>query len=558
MPPFMPPAYPPYPPFPYPAPLHPAQSMPNLPQFDQPWRQPYYPNNYPNKTASLQNISEEPHPPTGGQNGIHGYPNVSLRGKSTSQQHVRPSVPLRQSQSLLRSQSSTELAHGSHSDHCNIMNKSNDENVVLNNSTHDGNNFYDYENADEGENGEFFVEGMLDSRGLVQENVDIYTPDSAHVQDFDEFATEPVDSEIMCDRIALVYGRLGDLPVPPKKQKVLSYAAKRDPMKEEKPIDSFPPSLYVLDNLKNFRDNFTKTELDIIDDSGKPSGNTVAPLPSKKSVKALVKPPMRSTQFKIHTPVYPAFVQKDGDIDKLHKNLPDQKNMSISFSQLQNLQAANSYALDAASHVDYFISAAKDTVYDVMEKLENLSISDEAYQSMYDDLDESYQYLCAVGQANEFIVKKNVYGFAGISAHLREECLRNCKHLSSDNHQRLKNQPLNSSALFNGKVKSTMEDQSKDNNSQLVTHLLTRQRSTFANSFHSRSRNRGFSGFRGFRNRGGFQRGSRGRGGFSRGRSFSRNFSSNRGRPFVRPFNRGRGRGNQSHSPSNQKTTTSN
>ena len=550
----MPPAYPPYPPYPYPAPLHPAQSMPNLQEFGQPWRQPYYPH----KTASLQNISEEPHPPTGGQNSIHGYSNVSSRGKSTSQQNVNSNVPPPHHKSLLRSQSSMELAHGSYSEYCNNLNKSNDENVVSNNSENDCTNVHEYGTDNESAGTEFFVEGMLDSRGLVQENVDIYTPDSAQVQDFDEFATDPVDSEVLCDRIALVYGRLGDLPAPPKQQKVLSYAAKRDPMKEEKPIDSFPPSLYVLDNLKNFRDNFTKTELDIIDDSGKPSGNTVAPLPSKKSVKALVKPPMKSSQFKIHTPVYPAFVQKDGDIDKLHRNLPDQKNMSISFSQLQNLQASNSYALDAASHIDYFVSAAKDTVYEVMEKLENLSISDEAYQSMYDDLDESYQYLCAVGQANEFIIKKNVYGFAGISAHLREECLKNCKHLSSDNHQRLKNQPLNSSALFNGKVKSTMEDQSKDNNNQLVSSLLVRQRSTYANSFHSRSRNRGFSGFRGSRNRGGGFRGGRGRGGFPRGRPLSRNFSFTRGRHFIRSSNRGRGRGNQSHSPSNQKTTTSN
>ena len=404
---------------------------------------------------------------------------------------------------------------------------------------------------------------MLDNQGLVQENVDIYVPDSNTVTDFDDFAVDPVDPDTVSDRIALAYQRLGDLPPPPKQKKVLSYSAKREPLKEDKPIDSFPPSMYVLDNLKNFRDNFTKSELDVMDDSGKPSGSTVAPLSAKKHVKALMKPPSKGL-YKIHTPVYPAFVQKDGDIQNLHRNLPDQKNLSITVNQTQNLQAANSYALDACTHIDYFVSAAKDAVYDAMAKLENLNISEDTYQSMYDDLDESYHYLSAVGQANEFIVKKNVYGFAGISAHMREECLKHCKHLSTDNHQRLKNQPLNSSALFNGKIKSTVEDQSKDNSNTLVSRMITGTMPNLYNAlFPPRNRNRGFSQFRGARNSRGRGRGSRGNN-FQRGRFPSRGSQFGqftRGRfPGRRPYNRGRGRGGHQSttSDSHQKATTTN
>ena len=215
--------------------------------------------------------------------------------------------------------------------------------------------------------------------------------------------------------------------------------------------DLCPPSI-ILDSFQKFRASYRKNEgtcLVVDDNTGEKVGMVDESDYSNKKQALLIATKKSDLQFQVHNASYPQFTKLDTDYAKVFKSgIGD--NFNISRKQLNNIQTAASYSLDACSHMDALLWGVKECLEVALWKLKDYDYeTDQEYEHLTSELKEALEYLQSLGFCEEFIIKKNVWVFASLAAFMREAMLANNRGLDDQFSAQLKNLPFNAGKLYN-------------------------------------------------------------------------------------------------------------
>ena len=272
-------------------------------------------------------------------------------------------------------------------------------------------------------------------------------------EDFETFSLYDEMSKplTLVEKIEKLYERLPTLtrPLPPSAQAASSV---RDIPEIRGRIRSLPVPPLILDSFQRFRDSYRRQEgtVMIVDDhSGLPIGMAQEGDYSNRR-KALILPTTKSDlQFQVHDTRYPLFSKLDIDYTKLFK-AGSAETFQISRKQLNNLQMAASFTLDACCHLDALLLAIRKCLEHGLDKLDSYEYEgEEDYNQITADFTEGLEYLESAGFAEEFIIKKNVWAFSSVAAFMRENMLASTSQLDPELANTLKHLPFNAGKLYN-------------------------------------------------------------------------------------------------------------
>ena len=282
---------------------------------------------------------------------------------------------------------------------------------------------------------------------------DAEVPHQGPPEDFETFSLyEELSKPLtLVEKIEKLYVRLPLLtrPSPPSAQAASSV---RDLPEISGRIRSVPVPPIILQTFQRFRESYRRQEGQVMivdDESGLPVGMAQEGDYSNRR-KALLSPTTKSDlQFQVHDPVYPMYSKLDIDYTKLFKP-GSAETFQISRKQLNHLQMAASFSLDACCHLDALLLAIKKCLESGISKLEEFDYDTQAdYDHVTSDFNEGLEYLESAGFAEEYLVKKNVWSFSSIAAFMRENMLASAPQLEGQYANILKNLPFNSGKLYN-------------------------------------------------------------------------------------------------------------
>ena len=272
-------------------------------------------------------------------------------------------------------------------------------------------------------------------------------------EDFETFSMYEDFSKplTLVEKIEKLYVRLPTLvrPPPPSAHAASSV---RDIPEISGRVRSLPVPPLILDSFQRFRESYRRQEgsVMIVDDqSGLPIGVAQEGDYTNRR-KALINPTTKSDlQFQVHETHYPLYSKLDLDYTKLFK-AGSAETFQITRKQLNHLQMAASFTLDACCHLDALLLAIKTCLEKGLEKLDSYEYEgEEDYNVITADFSESLEYLESAGFAEEFIIKKNVWAFSSVAAFMRENMLATTTQLDPQLANTLKNLPFNAGKLYN-------------------------------------------------------------------------------------------------------------
>ena len=305
------------------------------------------------------------------------------------------------------------------------------------------------------------------------------------------------------ERIALAY-KYDPSIIPKPKQKKEKNTAFRGSDEEDKEKEvkisnptSFPPSQAVQDEWfaysKRHHKNTKPTVVYDIEKQEKPSesgetqpgGSTeseekgvVKPAAGlyRKVVKneALKNPPEKlAWTFDHHVAGWADMVVKDKDIDLILKDKDKDPQMELRLckKEWQHLQLAQNYILNAASHIQYYLSSSREAINQVLDTL------DPAIESAnLEKLQDTKAMLKGVGYGVETITSMGVYSHSGITALQREQFLMvEADYIPPEVKSTLIGQPFGSHYLYNDKLSKVMpliEKARKEHKERLLQQAL--------------------------------------------------------------------------------------
>ena len=271
--------------------------------------------------------------------------------------------------------------------------------------------------------------------------------------DFEEFSenAEAGKPLTLVERLEKLYARLPHLAPPPAPTKQVAPSV-RDPPEVEGRVKSLPAPPLILDTFQRFRASYRNQEgstptLDPV--TGEPMAMEEDGDIGKKK-KALTSHTKKgSLQFRVHNAKHPQCAKLDVDYDKLFPEYAA-KLFRLSYGQMNMIQTAASYTLDACCHLDALLLGVRRCLESTEQKLGEYDYeSDEEFTNMTSDLQEAHEYLQSLSFAEDFIVKKNVWIFASLSAFMRESMIATIPNLDTEIAARLKLQPFNAGRLYN-------------------------------------------------------------------------------------------------------------
>ena len=272
----------------------------------------------------------------------------------------------------------------------------------------------------------------------------------ADFEDYSENA-EAAKPLTLVERLEKLYIRLPHLAPPPQPSQQVGPSVRDTPELEGR-VRSLPAPPLILDTFQRFRNQYRNQEsttptLDPV--TGEPvRADDDSEISSKK--KALTAPTKKGNlQFQVHNPSHPPCARLDVDYDKLFPEY-SAKLFRLSYAQMNMLQNAASYTLDACCHMDAFLLGIRRCLESTEAKLGEYDYeSDEEFSHIMSDLSEAHEYLQSLSFAEDFMVKKQVWTFASLSAFMRESMLATVPNLDAEISARLKLQPFNSGRLYN-------------------------------------------------------------------------------------------------------------
>lgn len=272
-------------------------------------------------------------------------------------------------------------------------------------------------------------------------------------QDFETFSqySDAGKPLTLVERLEKLYARLPDLTPPPPPSQQMVPSVREIPEIENRPR-SLPAPPLILATFQRFRSQYRRQEgsSPLVDEV---TGAVIAQeddsdCSSKK--KALTQPTKKSPlQFQVHGAAHAVNSKLDMNYLKL---FPDHcsKNFRLSYGQMNMLQTAASYSLDACCHVDALLLGVKKCIEATLENLSDYEYeSEEEETAMTSDLHEALEYLQSLSFAEDFIIKKNVWLFSSIAAFMRESMLSAVPHLDPELSAWLRNLPFNAGKLYN-------------------------------------------------------------------------------------------------------------
>lgn len=276
---------------------------------------------------------------------------------------------------------------------------------------------------------------------------------NVNIEDFETFSMyEDMSKPLtLVEKIEKLYERLPQLsrPPPPSAQAASSV---RDLPEISGRIRSLPVPPLILDTFQRFRDTYRRQDgsVMIVDDqSGKPVGVAQEGDYTNRR-KALINPTTKSDlQFQVHDTHYPMYTKLDLDYTKLFK-AGSAETFQISRKQLNHLQMAASFTLDACCHLDALLLAIRKCLETGLERLDSYEYEgEEDYTQITGDFQEGLEYLESAGFAEEFIIKKSVWAFSSVTAFMRENMLATNPQLEPEFANGLKHLPFNAGKLYN-------------------------------------------------------------------------------------------------------------
>lgn len=271
--------------------------------------------------------------------------------------------------------------------------------------------------------------------------------------DFDEYSdySEAAKPLTLVERLEKLYIRLPNLAPPPKPEQQVLPSVRDNPEIAGR-IRSLPAPPIILDTFQRFRAAYRKQDgqSPVLDDI---TGEILrmeddSDISNKR--KALTQPTKKGNlQFQVHGASHPPCAKLDTDFNKL---FPDYsaKLFRLSYAQMNMIQMASSYTLDACCHLDALLLGVRRCIESTQQKLGEYDYdSDEEFETIMSDLQEAQEYLQSLSFAEDFIIKKNVWIFASLSAFMRESMLATVKGLDPEITAQLKLIPFNSGRLYN-------------------------------------------------------------------------------------------------------------
>lgn len=390
------------------------------------------------------------------------------------------------------------------------------------------------------------------------------------------------------ERIALAYKYDPSITPPPvvEKEKNTAFRGSDEDEKKDKEVkiknpSTFPPSPAVTDawfsySKKHHKNTKPKVVYELTQQETTASAAAGTPPPeggeaeqstsqgkgvvkvdkgvTKKVVKndALKEPPEKlKWTFDHHNPGWADVVIKDKDMGLivLDDTKEHQMELRLCKKEWQNLQLAQNYILNAASHIQYYLTSSREAINQVLDTL------DPAMEAPnIEKLQDTKAMLKGVGFGLETITGMAVYSHGGLTALQREQFLRQeCGYIPEDAKGILIGQPFGSHYLYNGKISTVMpqiEQARKEHSERLMQKALlaTLHKEEEKRRPDSRDRSSQLDDpFPGQSNldydTGGRGRGARGgRGGRGRGRPPKQHTQGNQGNRGRRGRNAGHGR----------------
>ena len=273
-------------------------------------------------------------------------------------------------------------------------------------------------------------------------------------EDFEEYSNFPELSQplTLVEKLEKLYDRLPRLQRPPPAS-VQAAASVREIPEIQGRVRSLPAPPFILDAFQKFRSSYRKTEGTslVVDET---TGAKVAMVEeadyTKKKTALNIATKKSDLQFQIHDSPYPQFTKLDTDYTKLFRS-GSGDNYHMSRKQINNLQTAASFALDACSHMDALLWGVKECLEVTIYNLKDYDYeSEEEFERTVAELREAQEYLQSLGFCEEFIIKKNVWIFSSLAAFMRESMLYNTSHIIDDQFvPQLRNSPFNAGKLYN-------------------------------------------------------------------------------------------------------------
>lgn len=272
-------------------------------------------------------------------------------------------------------------------------------------------------------------------------------------QDFETFSqfSDAGKPLTLVERLEKLYTRLPNLLPPPAPSQQMVPSARELPELENRP-KSLPAPPLILDTFQRFRAQYRRQEgsSPLVDEV---TGQVVAQeddsdCSTKK--KALTTPTKKGPlQFQVHGAAHATQSRLDMNYLKL---FPDHcsKNFKLSFAQMNMIQTAASYSLDACCHIDAFLLGVKKCIEATLDNLNDYEYETEDEQNaVSSDLKEALEYLQSLSFAEDFLIKKNVWVFSSIAAFMRESMLAAVPNLDQEISGWLRNLPFNAGRLYN-------------------------------------------------------------------------------------------------------------
>ena len=162
------------------------------------------------------------------------------------------------------------------------------------------------------------------------------------------------------------------------------------------------------------------------------------------------KPVKKQSDFHYNEPLFAAFVELDGDINKLRRD--DRKKWEIGLrltpDEIKNIQLAMAYNLYADSHLSAFLKASRAAVNRVL-----LTLDPELHSENISTLHDVKYMLTGGVMAMEQNVRNSIYVHAGITAQIRADFLKaQGNYIPTHIKQSLLHENFGGSGIFNSQI----------------------------------------------------------------------------------------------------------
>ena len=273
--------------------------------------------------------------------------------------------------------------------------------------------------------------------------------------DFEDFSNFSELSQAqpltLVEKLEKLYARLPTLQRPPPAAMQVQSSV-REVQEIQGRVRSLPPPPVILAAFQKFRASYRKMEgscLVVDDKTGEAVGMVDESDYSNKKQALITATKKSELQFQVHNASYPQFSKLDTDYTKVFRS-GSGENFTMTRKQINNIQSAASFSLDACSHMDALLWGVKECIEAALWKMKDYEYeSDEEFDNLTSELKESLEYLQSLGFCEEFVIKKNVWIFASLAAFMREHMLAGNRALDDQFAAQLKTLPFNAGKLYN-------------------------------------------------------------------------------------------------------------